>query len=146
MRHLEPADVKSMGEFAFKATTLADVARKTLDGRAAMLEHRHDDAAAAFREAAEAQEAHLMDNFDPPTFWFPVRRSLAYAELAAGRPDRAAAEAHSALARWAEDPVTLLVLAKADAALGHSKLAARWTAGARKGWSGALPALGPAGA
>src|SRR5262249_53230560 len=64
---------------------LAGLARRVLEGRLAMLEGRPADAARIFREAAADQEKYDWGS-DPPPWWYPVRRSLAAAELKQGRP------------------------------------------------------------
>lgn len=122
------------------------IARLTLQGRAAMLERNWSAAAGAFREAAEIQEKRLAKMTDPPGWWFPVRRALASAELAAGRPDRAASEARAVLKRQPGDPMTLLVLSRAQAALGDRAQARRTFAEGKSAWAGGVLELGPIGA
>eukprot|EP01035_Chromulina_nebulosa_P060261 gene60261-82445_t len=39
------------------------------------------------------------DGGDPPTWWYPARRSVAAALLAKGEPDKALAEANAVLAK-----------------------------------------------
>ncbi len=121
------------------------VSRLVLDGRAAMLDRRPADAARIFAEAAQVQERSLKTFTDPPLYWYPVRRSLAAADLAAGRPADAAREAQAVLARTPNDAMALLVLARADRALGQGPDADKALADARKAWRGDLPELGPAG-
>ena len=143
---LTPEDVKRMGGSPRTAQTMVDVGRLTLEGRGAMLERHWDDAAKAFRAAAELQETKLAGMTDPPPWWFPVRRSLAAAELAAGRPSDAARDAKTALDHWPADPMSLLVLAQAERAMGHPAAAQLRMAEARRGWRGEALAIGPAGA
>jgi tetratricopeptide (TPR) repeat protein len=112
------------------------IAHETLLGRAAMLEGRYGDAAAAFRKAAAKQEKVFGFGGDPPIWWYPARRSLAAALLAGGKPDQALAEANAVLAKWPKDPMSLLVLSRAEAALGHQAAAADALLRAKAGWSG----------
>ena len=119
------------------APTLVLIAHETLLGRAAMLEGRYGDAAAAFRKAAAKQEKVFGFGGDPPIWWYPARRSLAAALLAGGRAEEARVEANAVLAKWPKDPMSLLVLSRAEAALGHQAAATDALARARAGWSGA---------
>jgi hypothetical protein len=141
---LTPDDLKRMGN-AGNAPVVVQLARLTLDGRAAMLEHHPDVAARAFARAAALQDSKLHDSSDPPAWWYPSRRSLAAADLAAGKPADAAREARAVLARWPDEPLTLLVLARAETALGQSAEAEQHMAAVRRGWKGDLAAIGPAG-
>jgi tetratricopeptide (TPR) repeat protein len=117
---------------------VARIARLTLRGRAAMIAGRPQAAAAAFRAAAGIQDQDLSGlwDFDPPPWWYPERRSLAAALLAAGEPAEAAAEARAALARWPRDPLTLQVLGRAETALGDSEAGRRDIASAAGAWRG----------
>ena len=115
---------------------LVKVAQLVLQGRAAMLDHKPGVAVDAFRQAAALQEAQFSDYRDPPAWWYPVRRSLAAALLAAGRAGEAQKEAKAALATWAEDPLTLQVLARTEQKLGDATGAARDEAASRHGWTG----------
>ena len=89
------------------------IARDVLTGRAAMIERRYDEAAAAFREAAELQEnAEFSAISDPPAWWYPVRRDLAAALLAKGDVAGARREAEATLVYRAKDPPSLALLAR----------------------------------
>jgi hypothetical protein len=118
------------------------IAATVLDGRAAMLQGRPEAAAAAFAAAARLQERVYVDDFDPPPWWYPVRRSLAAAQLKAGRTQDAAREASASLARWRDDPLALQVLAEAEAKLGRSRDAARHREAALRAWRGQGPMPG----
>ena len=113
----------------------ADIARLTLVGRAAMIEGRYHEAARAFRKAAERQESVLGDYRDPPPWWYPARRSLAAALLAGGQPAPALEQAKTVLKKWPQDPMTLLVVARAERALGRGAMADAAEARATAGWS-----------
>ncbi|MFI4950798.1 MAG: hypothetical protein ACHP7A_07135, partial [Caulobacterales bacterium] len=67
-----------------------------------------------------------------------VRRSLAAADLAAGRPADAAAEARASLAAWPHDALALRVLSEAEARQGDARAAASHRAQARRAWRGDL--------
>lgn len=92
------------------------IERDVLGGRAAMLEGRASDAALLFRAAAEEQEsAEFSAIADPPAFYYPVRRDLAEALLAADDREGARREAQGALAYRPRDPATTVFLASLDA-------------------------------
>ena len=122
--------------FTGHQAAVVQVAQRVLQGRAAMLDHRPGDAANAYREAASLQEAQFGGYRDPPLWWYPVRRSLAAALLQAGQAEAARTEAHAALKTWADDPLTLQVLARAERTLGEGSAAAKDEAVSRRGWAG----------
>jgi tetratricopeptide (TPR) repeat protein len=130
------ADLKAFEGYVPQAVGMIDVARLVLTGRAAMIEGKPALAAAAFRTAAQIQDAKLGRISDPPGWWYPVRRSLAAALLDAGKPDEAATQARLTLKTWPNDPVTLAVLAQAERKLGDGKAADLHLAQARRGWHG----------
>lgn len=126
-----------------QATQLLRIARAVLLGRAAMLDRHFDEAVHAYRLAAKLDEAKAMKAFnDPPIWWYPPRRSLAAALLAAGKPKDALREADAALAERPRDPVTLAVRADILAALGQPDAAAKDRAVAVKTWRGDKAAFG----
>ncbi len=100
------------------ATQLGAMAPSTASARLARalerLERRFKDAETAYRQAAEIQGARLADLSDPPDWWYPVRRSLAAALEAEGKPAEAEVEARKVLARWIDDPVTSTILAESE--------------------------------
>jgi len=114
---------------------IAEIAEGVLRGRAAMLARKPAEAVAHFERAALAQEEAfpVPKNFDPPPWWYPVRRSLAAAYLKAGKPTEAAAAARASLTEWPHDALALRILAQADKAK-----AAEYRAEARKSWQGDL--------
>jgi tetratricopeptide (TPR) repeat protein len=119
------------------APALLFIARETLLGRAAMIEGRYGDATAAYRRAAARQDKVFGAGGDPPVWWYPARRSLAAALLAGGKPEAALAEANAVLAKWPRDPMSLLIVARAEGALDRPAAAQDALARARAGWSGA---------
>ena len=135
------AELKAMPKTYEDPGELITIARKVLEGRAAMLQGRWAQAADAYGAAAKLQEAKFSD-WDPPAWWFPVRRSLAEAELRAGCIDQAEADARTVLKTWPDEPLTERVLADADKARGHD--GAAWLDKAKGRWKGDLAAIPPA--
>ncbi len=133
-----PVDYRVFEDFALQTQAMVAISRLVLGGRIAMLEHRPDEAVQAFRTAAGRQETVLRDYSDPPAWWYPVRRSLAAAELARGDSAEAVRQAKAVLARTPDDPLTLLVLARANKALGLAAEADQTLAKARSLWEGSL--------
>ena len=131
----KPADTLQGG-----VANIAAIAAGVLEGRAALIARTPNEAVAAFTRAAQRQEQAFpfAKSFDPPPWWYPVRRSLAYADLAAGKPADAAREAEATLKNWPGDGLALRVLAEAEAKLGESDAAARDLAAARSAWRGDL--------
>jgi predicted Zn-dependent protease len=95
---------------------------------------------ALYAQAAATQEkAFPVDkNFDPPPWWYPARRSLAAADLKAGKPTDAAREAKASLADWPQDALALRILGRAESRLGDRKAAGAHLAQARRAWRGDL--------
>ena len=122
------------------ALPIADIAADVLSGRAALIADQPAKAAEAFARAAARQEKAFpfADNFDPPPWWYPVRRSLAAADLAAGKPADAIREARASLKDWPQDAIALRVLAQAEARIGDDKSAKAHLAEARRDWRGDL--------
>lgn len=119
------------------ATAMMRIAKLVLIGRAAMLNRRPDLAATAYSKAAMIEESKLFDDMsDPPAWWYPVRRSLASALLAANRPADALREANAALKRRPLDPVTTMVRSNAEAAIGDATGAAKDRRDASRNWHG----------
>src|SRR5262249_38316661 len=95
------------------------VADDVLAGRILMVQGKPREARQVFERAAKLQEAKLSARWDPPSWWYPVRRSVAAAYLKAGDYKRAEAEAETSLKAWKKDPLALWVLGKAQLAEGH---------------------------
>lgn len=112
------------------------IAKSVLGGRIAMAEGNPKKAAKLFEDAVKVQEARLADSWDPPGWWYPVRRSAAAAYLKAGDFAKAQAEAEKSLAGWKHDPLALWVKAKAQASLGRTADSEATNAEARKLWHG----------
>ena len=83
------------------------IAHAVLDGRAAMMDGKPAVALVAFRKGARMQETKgFLGYSDPPAFWYPVRRDVAAALLALGRPEDALKETDATLKLMPKDPVT----------------------------------------
>jgi hypothetical protein len=121
-------------------TPLAAVLQSVLEGRTAMLAGNMRAAAAAYRAAMEAQLAAAW-NFDPPLFWYSVRRSLAAALLGAGDAAGAREQLNASLQRWPNDALALYALALAERRLGHADEARRALSRARDAWAGDVTAV-----
>lgn len=141
----EAKAIAALGEEAGKAgdsnaATVAAIAADVVSGRAAMAAGDPDRAAAHFAKAADRQKKDfpVYDNFDPPPWWYPVRRSLAAAHLKAGRNVTAAREARQSLVEWPQDALALRVLAEAEAAMGQKDAARTHAAEAKRHWQGDL--------
>ena len=113
----------------------AEIARRVLEGRAAMIQGQPDAAAKIFKDAAAFQERFSW-GMDPPPWWYPVRRSLAAADLKAGRNADAVREASASLAAWPGDGLALSVLATAEQRLGKDDAARKHLEDARRAWRG----------
>lgn len=98
---------------SIQAQQMTFIARNVLNGRAAMMERRFGEAAAAFQAAAELQEdVQFTDISDPPAWYYPVRRDVAAALLAKGDMAGARREAEAALKYRPKDPASLALLAR----------------------------------
>lgn len=119
------------------ATAMMRIAKLVLIGRAAMLDNRPDLAAKAYTKAARIEESKLFEDLsDPPAWWYPVRRSLAVALLAANQPTAALREANAALKRRPFDPLTTIVRADAEQAVGDAAAATKDRTFAKRHWHG----------
>jgi tetratricopeptide (TPR) repeat protein len=119
------------------AEMLVTVARRVLEGRAAMLANDPARAADAYFKGLQVQAAANF-SFDPPLFWYPVRRSYGAALVAAGDHKRGREHLLVTLRRWPNDPLTLYALSMADRGLGDTASADRNLARAKAGWKGDL--------
>jgi len=100
------------------AEQMLGITREVLTGRIAMIEGRFADAAKAFGEAADVEETRDFRFFsDPPAFWYPVRRDVAAALLAAGDAAGARLAASASLKLRPRDPIAMALLERAEAAV-----------------------------
>ena len=121
------------------------IARLVLTGRAAMLDNRPGEALKAFRKAAGYQENKTFAAYaDPPAWWYPVRRSVAEALLAQGKPRDALDQIAATLRQRPDDPVTLALKARAETAIGARSAAQADRGAALAGWRGARWVFDPA--
>jgi hypothetical protein len=95
--------------------TTYQIAHQVLLGRAAMVERNYPAAIAAFEKGALLEEGKDYSRMsDPPAWWYPVRRSLVEARLAAGDLDGARADAAATLKRRPKEPGTLALLQRIE--------------------------------
>jgi tetratricopeptide (TPR) repeat protein len=135
----ELGDAAGLGAEAKKVSgddPAVKIARDVLAGRLAMLQRHFGEAAQAFERAAAGQDALLPATIDPPTWWYPIRRSVAAAWLQDGQFAKAADAAQKSLAAWPADPLALLVLSQASDGLGQHEDARRYDAQAVGLWPG----------
>jgi tetratricopeptide (TPR) repeat protein len=116
--HLSEKDSANFQSSYPQASAMVNIAKLVLMGRLAMLEGHWSIAEAAYRNAAEIQEAKLGTITDPPAWWYPIRRSVGAAMLAKGNAQAAIIEEQQALAFWPKDPLSLNVLAACYEKLG----------------------------
>ena len=132
-------DAKSLGGETEKISgdgRTMKIARAVLAGRLAMLQHRFNDAARAFEQAVAEQDGYSPHAWDPPPWWYPVRRSAAAAWLQDGQFAKAAEAAQKSLIAWPYDPLALLILSRANDGLGRREDARRYEAQAIGLWMG----------
>lgn len=132
---LRMRDFPLVGAGGKEGRAYAEIAALVLDGRAHMLAGNPRKAASAFRRATQIQQGADF-GFDPPAWWFPVRRSLGAATLAAGDARGARLQLLASLRRWPQDPLALWALSQAEAKRGDAAAAAAALAAAKKGWAG----------
>jgi tetratricopeptide (TPR) repeat protein len=140
--HAMPTSLKS-DPTQGAAPKLFKLSRLVLEGRAAMLQNRPDEAAKFFTKAAAIEEARpIGDTSDPPLWWYPVRRDVAAALLASGSASTAIAAADASLKRRPHDAVALAIRAKAEDAMGKKQAAVADRTDARHSWRGDPRAIG----
>ena len=101
----------SKDDGSLQAQTMTYIARNVLIGRASMMDHRLQEAAIAFAQAAELQESDDFSSVaDPPAWHYPVRRDLAEALFQQGDLGGARKEAQAALKYRPRDPGTTALL------------------------------------
>ena len=112
------------------------IALFVLEGRLAMSEGNTGAALDRFSKGAALQDKEFGAWMDPPTWWYPVRRSIAAAWLKAGDFAKAESEATASLKLWKHDPLALWVLGRAQLAQGRAAEGEKTLAEARKLWRG----------
>lgn len=114
----------------------AQIAIAVIRGRIAMAQGKPAEAAKHFARATAIQDKDLADSWDPPAWWYPVKRSVAAAHLKAGDFAAAEAGAKASLAGWKHDPLALWVLGQAQAGQGRAAESAATLAEAKRLWRG----------
>jgi Flp pilus assembly protein TadD len=89
-----------------------------------------------FSKGAALQDKEFGAWMDPPTWWYPVRRSIAAAWLKAGDFAKAESEATASLKLWKHDPLALWVLGRAQLAQGRAAEGEKTLGEAQKLWRG----------
>lgn len=86
--------------------------------------------------AAMTEQGNAGLQFDPPPFWYGVRRSLAAAMLKAGDAEGAKRQLVASLAMFQEDGIALWTLVLAEIELGNLDAGRAYQARARRAWAG----------
>jgi tetratricopeptide (TPR) repeat protein len=134
------ADLASHGDFAtltawgVPAADIITIERWVVDGRIARAEGRQGDAIAAFQKAVAAQDK--LPYMEPQFWYYPVRQSLAAAELAAGRTDDAIQTFQESLVSTPNNAYALYGLAEALKRKGDTAAANVIESRFRAAWSG----------
>jgi tetratricopeptide (TPR) repeat protein len=134
------ADLAATGDFSMlnasgvPAVDVIAIAREVVLGRIARAEGRPGDAIEAYRKAVEVQDG--LPYMEPPYWYYPVRQSLAAAQLAAGRTDDAIQTFRDSLVRTPNNSYALYGLAEALKVRGMRDAAVEAEAKFRAAWSG----------
>ncbi|QAY77629.1 hypothetical protein [Sphingosinicella sp. BN140058] len=118
-----------------EGAALATISQRVLEGRAAMLRSDYASAITAYR-AAMTEQGNAGLQFDPPPFWYGVRRSLAAAMLKAGDAEGAKRQLLASLAMFQEDGIALWTLGLAEIQLGNPDAGKAYQARAQRAWAG----------
>ncbi len=136
------AEARAIGRIKDEAgTTERTLAKAVIEGRIAMAKGQHKRAARIFEKAALVQEADLAESWDPPGWWYPVRRSLAAAHLRARDYAQAEAEARAVLDDWIDDPLSMWVLGMARKGQGEVRAGDAMLSKAKGLWFGAFDSI-----
>jgi tetratricopeptide (TPR) repeat protein len=128
------ADFAGLAAWGVPAADVVAIAREVASGRLARAEGRHEEAAAAFARAVAVEDR--LPYMEPPFWYYPARRSLAAAQLAAGRAGDAVRTFREGLARAPNDAYALFGLAAALRRAGMAAAEAAAEARFREAWSG----------
>lgn len=134
LARLAAADFSMLTAWTVPAPDLIALAGQVLDGRIASREGRMEDAVAAFGRAVELQER--VPYMEPPYWYYPVRQSLAAAQLAAGQTDLAIRTFNDTLLTAPDNAYTLYGLAESLRRKGDTVAAKRIDDRFRAAWSG----------
>lgn len=135
------AGIADSAPMAKQSRDFIELFQRVLEGRAAMITGDHAAAIAAYGRAAAIQ-GQDSEGGDPPMVWYPTRRSLAAAMLAAGDAAGAKGKIEALLKDWPSDPYSYFVLAQAETALGNAAAAAEARRQAQIEWLGGEMKLG----
>ena len=135
------AGIADSAPMAKSSRDFIELFQRVLEGRAAMITGDHAAAIAAYGRAAAIQ-GQDSEGGDPPMVWYPTRRSLAAAMLAAGDAAGAKGKIEALLRDWPSDPYSYFVLAQAETALGNAAAAAEARRQAQIEWLGGERTLG----
>ncbi len=135
------AELKALNKLTKGGRAEGKLAKAVLEGRIAMARGDHAKAARIFGKAAALQEKDLARSWDPPAWWYPVRRSAAAAHLKAGDHAKAEAEARASLAGWTDDPLAMWVLGQALKGQGRTEEGDAMLAKARPLWFGEFSSI-----
>jgi predicted Zn-dependent protease len=128
------ADFAGLAAWGVPAADVVGIAREVVEGRLAMAAGRPEAAAEAFARAVAIEDR--LPYMEPPFWYYPVRQSLAAAQLAAGRAGDAAQTFRDSLVRTPNNAYALHGLAAALRAAGQPDAAAEAEARFRAAWSG----------
>jgi tetratricopeptide (TPR) repeat protein len=129
--HEDFAGLKAWG---VPAAQVISIARGVVAGRIATAEGRQNDAIAAFQQAVAEQDK--LPYMEPPFWYYPVRQSLAAAELAAGHTDDAIENFRASLTSRPNNAYALYGLMKALEQKGDTAEAEKIEARFHAAWSG----------
>jgi tetratricopeptide (TPR) repeat protein len=116
------------------ASAVVTIERWLVNGRIAEAEGRPTDAIAAFQQAVAAQDR--LPYMEPPFWYYPVRQSLAAAQLAAGQTDAAIRTFRDSLTATPNNAYALYGLAQALKLKGETAEAKLIEARFRAAWTG----------
>ena len=116
------------------AADVIAIARSVVAGRIALAEDHQAEAIKAFQEGVAAQDR--LPYTEPPFWYYPVRQSLAAAQLNAGQTDDAIATFRASLAHTPNNAYALYGLAEALKRKGDNAGAADTETRFRAAWSG----------
>jgi tetratricopeptide (TPR) repeat protein len=134
------ADLAAHGDFAMlkawgvPTADVISIERLVVAGRIAAAEGRHAEAIAAFQEAVTVQDR--LPYMEPPFWYYPVRQSLAAAQLAAGQTDNAIENFRVSLTSSPNNAYALYGLSEALKRKGDVAEAEVMEARFRAAWSG----------
>ncbi len=128
------SDFTKLAGWGVPAADVVAIAREVAKGRLARAEGQPAEAANAFRRAVEIQDR--LPYMEPPYWYYPVRQSLAAAQLAAGQTEEAIQTFRDSLVRTPNNAYALYGLAQALTMAGMKDAAGEAEARFNAAWSG----------